>query len=192
MVVVQMIRQLCFEEFAVLYKERICKDFPRFERRPLSAVGKLYHHGRYVCLVSEVAGKAEAYATFICDQASCSVLLDYYAVVPSMRGTGIGSRFLGLLPDYWPDKKGIILECEKPDSAKIQKEKSIRERRIGFYQRGGAQITPLCWRAFGVDYNILWLPIQCAQEHADIAGDLVRLYRLSLPAALAKLFIKIR
>ena len=185
-----MMRSLSYEEFEALYQERIMADFPRMERRPLSAIRRLYGRGRYVCLVLEEEGLA-AYATFLCGDAIGSVLLDYFAVDKARRGGGVGGRFFSMLAGYWPGKDGILLECERPGGAPSEAEQTIRRRRIAFYTRGGAEETPLRWRAFGVDYNVLWLPIRAAAAQADLAGDLMALYRLSVPFYMAPFVLRL-
>lgn len=185
-----MIKNLSIEEIASLYKNRIRADFPRRERRPLFLIRKLYAEGRYACLALEEGGDIAAYATFLCDGEVSGVLLDYFAVDERLRGNGVGSRFFAMLPAHWQEKGGILLECERPGAAKNEAEKKNRERRIAFYRRGGAQEVALRWRAFGVDYNVLWRPICTPAAQADAAGDLVALYTLSMPAALARLFMK--
>lgn len=186
-----MIRHTGLDELQMIYEERIKTDFPPMERRPLSTIRKLYRQGRYVCLVLCEGEKLLAYATFLCDTAVDSVFLDYYAVDPAGRGKGIGSRFLSLLCEHWANKSGMILECESPRTAKHQEERALRERRIEFYRRGGAVLTPLLWRAFGVEYRILCIPTIGDHRPVNVAGDLQALYALSLPAVTRKLFTRL-
>lgn len=183
------IRQLSLAEFETLYKERIAADFPRGERRPLFAIRGLYRKGQYVCIVLDEGGIL-AYAAFIYHNATGSVLLDYFAVAKDLRGSGIGSRFLAMLQEYW-DKDGIILECEAPESATNAEETSIRNRRIAFYERGGAVVTTYRWQAFGVAYRILWLPINRQAAEVDIVKELPFLYQCSMPGFLCRLLMKL-
>jgi len=152
----------------------------------------MYDQGRYVGVVLEDKKQIIAYATFICDRARSNVFLDYYAVDKNQRGSGIGSRFLKLLREYWKDKSGIILECEMPESAKTENEKMTRKRRIDFYLRGGAEITPVHWRLFGVDYNILWLQTGPASVKDNISDDLTTMYSFIFPRLLRLLFTQIK
>ena len=187
-----MIRTLNINEIENLYKERIRKDFPLMERRPLFIMKRLYAQNRYQCLVLEEENQILAYASFLCDQSIHNVLLDYFAVEKNLRGSGVGSKFFSLLSQYWTKKDSIILECENPTTTKNQTEKVIRERRISFYTRGGAIKTTLDWKIFGVNYNILWLPIHSEMEEDTIDKDLIKLYTLSLPSFIRKLFLKKR
>lgn len=187
-----MIRQATYPELKTLYKQRITKDFPPDERRPLRMMKKLLRQGRYACIVLEEDGHIAAYANFIWEASVGSVFLDYFAVDESQRGQGTGSRFLDMLKESWAQKKGIILECERPDLATSPQEREQRTRRIAFYERSGAQVTPLLWQAFGVDYNILYLPIEGPAESPQaIARDLTTLYSYAVPDFLLRKWAKL-
>lgn len=185
-----MIRRLEIDEIEILYHAQIKKDFPRNERRPLHLMRKLHKSGRYLCFVYEEENQIVAYATFIHDEAKNNVLLDYFAVDESRRGCGIGGKLLSLVREHWSDKAGIIIECESPETAKNENDKELRKRRIDFYIRADAELTPVRWRMFGVDYNILWLPTNPELSQNDVACDLAELYALSLPIPLRPLFIR--
>lgn len=187
-----MIRRLSFKEYRKIYRERVTEDFPSNERRPLFIVRRMYALGTYFCLALEENGQISAYACFIIDENSECALLDLYAVSKSMRGSGVGSRFLNELRLHLQDKKGIILECERPEASNSGDERHLRERRIDFYKRIGAEITSLDWRAFGVDYNVLWLPVSEKADETLIAKELVSLYSLSLPKAVSKRMLKLK
>ena len=151
---------------------------------------KMHRRGRYICLVLEEESRFVAYAAFIYDEEINSVLLDYFAVDEKSRGSGIGGRFISSIQEYWKEKSGIIIECETPDTAKKDNEKIIRKRRIDFYVRNGAESTAVRWRLFGVHYAVLWLPTQQDHTRVDVAGDLKRLYSLSVPSTLRSLSIR--
>lgn len=185
-----MIRDIAYDEFEGVYSERVLADFPSMERRPLSSIRRLYEKGQYRCLVLMEEERVAAYATFIHDASIDSVLLDYFAVDESQRGSGIGSRFLAMLPPQWPGKRGILLECELPDAAQDDAQRTVRERRIRFYERGGACIVPVSLRSFGVDYSLLWLPTSPDNAATDPEGALRALYGLSLPGFMLGLFVK--
>lgn len=186
-----MIRQAEREELKQIYNTRIRADFPPMERRPYCLIRRLFAQGRYVCLVLEENGQVAAYATFIVDAEIGCVFLDYFAVDAGHRGQGVGSRFLSMIKRHWSQKSGIILECEEPNTAKDAGERTIRSRRIGFYQRGGAAIVPIQWRAFGVDYRILFLGTRVPPDAANVKDDLLALYSLSMPGFMRALFTRI-
>ena len=186
-----MTRCLDINELRSLYKSRIKKDFPVWERRPLFLLKYLYRNGRYKCIVIEEDEQIIAYSTFICDEAMDSVLLDYLAVESEKQGRGTGGRLLSIIREYWKEKSGLIIECEAPDVAKSESERNIRKRRIDFYIRGGAEKTSVRWGFLGVDYTILWLPIKLAQANVNIADDLAMLYSFSLPRIFRSFLMRI-
>ena len=69
------------------------------------------------------------------------ILLDYYAVLSGLRGTGIGSRFFPLLREELRDVCAILLEVESVESTEDENEKTLRRRRIAFYERNGCAVT---------------------------------------------------
>ena len=121
-----------------------------------------------------------AYACLIQVPEVGGVLLAYFAVVPEGRGAGVGSSFLESLRQRC-DCAGIIIESEMPAGAKSDEETAVRRRRISFYQRAGAELSPVGWHAFGVDYNLLWLPVRKALANSDIAGDIQSIYSATAP-----------
>ncbi|MDR1062083.1 MAG: hypothetical protein LBL83_12960 [Clostridiales bacterium] len=169
--------------FEDLYGSHIVRDFPVAERRPLHSIRSLYKKGNYAGIALKKDGALQAYAAFLHDASIGGVLLDYFAVERGLRGGGIGSGFLRRLRGLWDGKAGIIIESELPEQARAPGERATRDRRLAFYVRAGAALSPARWRAFGVDYNILWLPIRRALEEADPASDIRALYGLSLPKA---------
>jgi len=185
-----MLKSLEIDEIRNLYHTRIIKDFPRFERRPFRMMKTMHKNGKYKCLVLEEENRVLAYAAFIYDEEISSVLLDYLAVDEKCRGTGVGSRFMTSIQEYWNEKSGIIIECETPDTAKTENEMALRKRRIDFYIRNGAENTAVRWRLFGVHYTVLWLRAQQDYTQIDVAGDLKRLYSFSVPSALRPLSIR--
>ena len=46
-----------------------------------------------------------------------------------------------------------------PEKAKNSNERTLRKKRINFYEKNGAYITNYGWSAFKVEYNLLVLPI---------------------------------
>lgn len=175
-----MIREIGVEEFAPLYRRHIVEDFPRAERRPLGAIQSLYARGRYSCQIMEEDGELLAYACFIGDPALPYLLLDYFAVVSERRGSGIGSRFLAEIRDGCR-LGGIIIETEQPKNENPPEELETRERRIRFYLKCGAVMSDYVWRAFGVDYNLMWLPAGKRASCVDVGEAVERIYALTMP-----------
>ncbi len=152
------IRELGIPALRTVYRHYIRKDFPRQERRPLSAMESAMKKGRYKAWGYYEGPRLTAYATFYFCSRYPFALLDYYAVVDGLRGKGIGSAFLKDLLPLIPVKGGILIEAESPASAKKEEERRIRRRRVDFYEKNGAGKTGIHCRLFGVDYNILYYP----------------------------------
>lgn len=170
-----MIKQVSIEDFSPLYKEHITRDFARNERRPLFAIERMMREGRYACYVLDEGEGMLAYACLITAEGAGGTLLDYFAVMPGQRGGGIGGRFLEALRAHCT-ADGIVIESEMPSHASDAADAETRTRRIAFYTRHGAELSGYGWHAFGVDYNLLWLPVRKALAQTDIAGDIQRLY----------------
>lgn len=164
----------------IIYKNHIKEDFPRNERRPLFAMERLQKAGQYGCYGYYHANSLEAYACYILTQSASYALLDYFAVVPELRGRGIGSEFLRNLKDNVPVKYGVFIEAESPSSTRSEHEKNLRQRRIRFYLSNGAEMTSSKCLLFGVDYNILFMPTGKAdnvQKTACLHHTVEELYR---------------
>jgi GNAT superfamily N-acetyltransferase len=96
--------------------------------------------------------------------------LEYLAVDPAARNTGVGSRILDCLRRDLAGPtavSGIIFEVDPPDVAKDDGERELRERRIGFYNRNGAVIVdearryraPAPDEGITLPYLLMWLPV---------------------------------
>lgn len=176
-----MVRKVSYKEFEKIYKGKIKRDFPPLETRPLSAIKKLFDKDMYFCLVmTDQTGNTDAYACFLKSEKTTSVLLDYYAVEPQKRGTGIGSKFIKEIVKN-VDCDGILIESEMPSKAKSRDDKIIRERRIAFYQNNGARLSKYGWRAFCVDYNLLWLPVKKELCDRNIGKEILSIYSQYTP-----------
>lgn len=168
------------QEFIYIYKNCIKRDFPKNERRPLFMIKPKYKKGMYDCFVLYENKKITAYACILKVKNNSAVLLDYYAVAPDKRGTGIGGKFIKALRKEI-DCDGIILECEMPAKAKNSAEKNICNRRISFYVKNGAELSKYGWYAFKVDYNLLWLPVNKTLEDRNLGEDMKVFYESYIP-----------
>lgn len=177
------------EDMAALYHEHIIRDFNADERRPLRIIQRLMREGYYTCYILREDGRMLAYACLIHAPEIESTLLDYFAVVPESRSGGVGGRFLAQLREICP-AEGIILECEMPSEAKDDADRIVRERRIAFYERNGAELIDCGWHAFGVEYNLLWLPVRKPLAEADPQGDIQRLYDHTMPEIFRRLMTR--
>ncbi len=163
-----------------IYRQYMRKDFPLQELRPWQAMKKAWDRGVYSAFGYYENETLLAYASFY----DCSMhpysLLDYLAVMPRLRGQGIGSAFLKELLPLGSVNKDIFIEAESPALAREEKEKHTREKRVAFYEKNGARTTGINCRLFGVDYTLLYYPKQgeiqtkkvSLQQIRDLYADL--------------------
>lgn len=178
------------ERFTCLYKEKICTDFPAAERRPLSMMKKRIKEKFFTCYALTLDNTIYAYAVIINNADSNYKMLELFAVDKSFRGSGLGGHFLSVLKENIKCD-GLLLECECPDSARTEDERNLRIKRIHFYEKNTAVVTPAILKAFGVMYNILYLPFSDTLPPKN-CGFLVKdFYSKSVPPILNKLFVKV-
>ena len=151
-----MLTLLNSEEIKAIYNKYMVKDFPPDELKPLSSMMDMLRRGIYDCygLYEEENLLAYAYLTVLDD----FVLVDYLAVVPELRGSGIGTKLLTELKKILKEKT-IIIECENPDFATDLQDKTTKIRRIEFYKRSGFVLSGVSSRLFDVEYVILTYPV---------------------------------
>lgn len=153
------IKRVTPDELKQIYRDHIKEDFPRNERRPYFAMAKLMREGKYVCYGYYNGRNLLAYACYLLTGKGVFALLDYFAVTPELRGHGIGGEFLRRLREYTISQRGIFIEAEDPETAQTETEKRVRESRIRFYQSNGAGLTNSKCLLFGVNYDVLFMPI---------------------------------
>lgn len=130
-------------------------DFPRDELKPLDKLFRLMTDGLYAGYTLREGETLRGYALFLQGPAQALPLLDYFAMLPALRGQGYGSRALELLKQQYPE--GFFLEAEDPADAKDEDDKATRLRRVAFYQRAGLVPCPFPNRVFNVQYLIhIW------------------------------------
>lgn len=96
------------------------------------------------------------------------VLISLFAVYKEYRGRGLGSIFLDELKQVYLDKSGIIVEVEKPENAKTHKEKTVREKRIQFYQKAGFRLIPdIDYSIWDVPMHLMALPQRASNQTID-------------------------
>lgn len=182
-------RDMKFHEFIKLYYKDMKRDFPKDEIRPFWSIALLLLKKQYLCKSLWKNGKLIAYANLLCSNLSSCAMLDYFAVVPSNRNGGYGSKFLMELKQYPLD--GIILETEMPEKAINEADRLKRERRIAFYERNGARKTNVNGFVFNVPYHILYLPIQKDYCDKKIKQELEHIYQLAVPSKMYEKHVQI-
>ena len=166
-------------ELETLYRQRVREDFPPDELRPFSSMQYLLKQNAYRCYVYREDGEIRAYAMLILSHGVA--LLDYFAVAPHCRGQGVGSRFLRELKNSSREFQVpyVLIEAESEESAETPEQLTERQRRFRFYNNCGCILTPVFSFLFGVEYQILLLPLGDALPDSEtVRKTLEDLYRV--------------
>lgn len=173
-----MLAELTRFQLETLYLNDVYRDFPESEIKPWEVVSGLYDRGFYIPLGYFEGGVLKAYVLLIALKEKRITLLDYFAVLPEYRNSGIGSAILTELRNFCtPFADNILIESEHPHSAP---DRDIAGRRLGFYRRAGAVLTDTQVLLFGVHFLIFTLSCACGAS-CDAAGDIESIYRVSVP-----------
>ena len=178
------LRQLGEAKLCEVYRERMRRDFPESELKPLEMMLRMLRAGVYDALGVFDGDELAAYALVYRRAGGRVPLLDYLAVEPSRRGHGAGSATLELLKaHYHASADALFIECEQPDAAP---DPAGAQARIRFYRHSGARLTDLSVTLFGVDFRILYLPLREGLGTFDCEGELLALYKDMLAPSVFK------
>lgn len=177
------IRELTLNQIRKLYSERLKRDFPPDEIKPLARIERALAQGEYICYGAMDGEAILAYAFFVV--AGCRALLDYFAVAEELRDGGIGSWFMRELIG-WPlsDMECVLLEVDDPDFGEEHEEVALRTHRLAFYLRNGLTDTGLRTKVYGVDFRILSLPVGKRPSIEQTREVYAKLYHTILPPKL--------
>ena len=167
------------KELEALYHRRVREDFPPDELRPFSSMQYLLNQNAYRCFAYREQGDIRAYAMLILSHGAA--LLDYFAVAPEFRGQGVGSEFLRELTAISREfgVPYVLIEAESMESAETPEQRNERQRRFKFYKNCGCVPTPVFSLLFGVEYQILLLPLSDAlPDSGTVKENLENLYRV--------------
>ena len=134
-------------------KKLYMKAFPVSERKPFGLIKQKAKGSESDVFMLCEGGEFLGLAITMC--AEDLVLLDYFAVHEKRRGSGCGSKALGLLRERYAGKR-LFLEIEsvyeKLDSLEEMK---TRKRRKHFYLQNGLTEIGVWARLFGVNMELL-------------------------------------
>ena len=160
-------RLLTAEELTKVYLDEMRRDFPQSELKPLSMI-----------LNSEAAGTAHTWGIYDGDALAAYLLmvrpmgcamsqLDYFAVLPRYRASGLGAALLAELPGHENGCQAILIEAECPEKAD---DEAMAVRRLGFYARCGAVDTGWTEHLFDAWFRVLVLPAEGKTLDAETAN----------------------
>ena len=129
--------------------------FPRSERKPFFFMVKKHREGTFemLCILRDGRFAGLAFMAFHKDL----VLVDYLAVVPALRGSGVGSAALQALRSRYPGKR-LFLEIESV--YEDTPERPLRLRRKHFYLENGMTPMGVMVRLFGVPMELMGFDCQ--------------------------------
>lgn len=136
-------------------KELYLQAFPKEERKPFELIEKLQEEGKaQIFVVTDE--EREFCGLAITLHNGNYVLLDYFAILPQKRGSGIGSCVIQLLKQRYKDKI-FFLEIEETEKMEdvSEEEQKLRVRRKRFYLENGMKDSTLRVSLFGVLMEIL-------------------------------------
>ena len=124
--------------------------FPRCERKPFRMILSMRRRGKTDVWYYEKKGRFAGFAATINDDEL--ILLDYLAVVKSMRGCGTGRRILRELKECYAGK-GLFVEIESAYEAAPNQDERLRRK--AFYINNGMQPSRVMASVFGVKMELL-------------------------------------
>lgn len=170
------------EQVRELYHVQMKRDFNSQELKPLELILNNIDSGEYIVYGLIEQDCCIAYAAFRMEPESTWTLLDYFAVSPQLRGTGIGSRFFRALMEDNPAY--VLIEAEAPQCAEDDADRIMRNRRIAFYERCGCVRTGVTANVFGVTYDVLCYTDAAQPTRSTVRVKLLSIYHHMLPETL--------
>lgn len=186
------IRLLTDEELTWVYSTYMEKDFPSNELKPLFMLRQLKEEGIntiYGCFLEE---KLVGYFVLAHLAGSSMYLLDYLAVVSTLRSSGIGSQILASIRSMLKAGEYLFIESENPAFAQSEEEKATQLRRLSFYHRAGAKEDSVLILLFGVEYVGLTLSCLKSPSPQQQKADYLALYQRMLPQHWFKTNVAVR
>ena len=148
------LRRIEPRELRNLYR-RMKRDFPPSERAPYFAIRRGMLSGFFEGFFLSRAADTPGYAVCTPLHDRGFALVNYLAVEPDARNSGLGSRLMLLLEANYP-ALSMMLEVENPDYAGDDGKEALMRRRILFYERAGYHIIEdVRYRLFGVEMLLM-------------------------------------
>lgn len=170
------VKNINTEQLINLYENHLEHDFPKSELKSLSMLQSYMEQGIYTIYGLYEGEELLAYAMFMHNKDSGFQLLDYFASNRKYRSKGYGSALLELLKKEDTISEGYIIEVETVRTAKNEEEKIQRTRRIAFYEKNGLRKTAIRASVYGVEFDILYLPLRWDGDDTHLCEELKSLY----------------
>lgn len=121
-----LIEKACQQDYKRIY-QLYCAAFPWTERKPFSRICRNCRKGKME--MWGIKEDTEFLGFFVCAVYEEIVLIDYFAVMPSKRGRGVGSQALKLLAEIYPEQY-IFLEIEPENEKASNALQRIQKKKI--------------------------------------------------------------
>lgn len=148
-------RRMTADDLARIYEEEMRRDFPKAELKTLEQFldtqNRGLGHNWAVCDGDKLA----AYLLMVQPAGCTACQLDYFAVLPAYRASGLGGQLLAQLAAHEAGAQAILIEAECPEKAP---DSVMARRRLGFYARAGAADTGWTEHLLDAWFRILVLP----------------------------------
>jgi len=141
------------EQIKALY----IQAFPESERKPYALMEEKQREGKMQIWAIVEEEKQEFCGLAITILYKEMVLLDYFAIQPEKRGSGVGSEVFHILKEMYADKCFFLeIESTNENIEKLSKaEYQMRRRRKQFYYNNGMKDTGIEVVLFGTQMEIL-------------------------------------
>jgi GNAT superfamily N-acetyltransferase len=155
----------------------LLEDFPVEEVKGYGQLEGLLAGGNYKLFLAMEPLRKEmvGYAFIYVFEDMPAIWLDYLAIRPKWRSSGIGSLVLAELAHYQNHETGIWIEVEKPEEQQGNT-REIQLSRIRFYERSGAQRIPISYelptKEGGFPMDLYYIP---AESHSSLTSEQIQL-----------------
>jgi len=166
------------EQLKTVYKERMTFDFPEAELKPLEAILDMMDRDCYDALAVVIGGEICGYSLMTKIPGQDYLLLDYLSIYKEYRLSGVGSRVLSKLKEYYSGKT-IFIESENPDFMEGYA-KETAGKRLGFYEKNGARNTGVLTRIWTVPY-INYVLSDKVMTKEEVTRALNVIYEIMIP-----------
>ena len=139
-----------FAAFLAIYSEAL----PLSEQKPREALVTMLARRDYIFLMAHAEGVLCGFSIAYVSTAHSYYLLEYMAIAATSRNRGFGAQLYRAMRTYIAEMSAAprcaVLEVDAPDQE--CEDQAIRQRRVAFYERCGAEVVT------GLDYL---LPMEC-------------------------------
>ena len=159
-------------------------DFKEWERPSLAACQVGLIKGAELLLLKDESGLECGYAYMLRDRARRYALLGWLGVYPTVRGGGIGARFVELIKERYARYECVFLEVTQyPELEKAR-------RLAGFYRRHGWQETGVGRYEIGGEPTLL-MHLGAAPERQAVKYAIEAVYSPMYAPALLPRYVKV-